>query len=192
MAVTDNERKGWHAYLPAILTAGTAFLAALSTIYINLRNDFREQPAPAEVVAAAAPAAASQAATNTTLMLQLQRIEVLDDGSYGSTDWEFQVEADGRELFALPGKALSDEVGDNVIVPAADDEAQGRITLLPGQQVLVKVIGKGGGLLGSAEATGTGSLTARGIGGPVRVATRGKDGARFVFHFAATKVPALD
>jgi hypothetical protein len=190
--VTENERKGWHAYLPAILTAATAFLAALSTIYINLRNDFREQPAPPKVVAAAAPVAPLQGATNTTLMLQLQRVEVLDDGSYGSTDWKFRVEADGRELFELPGKALSDEVGDNVIVPTADDEAQARVTLLPGQQVLVKVFGEGGGLLGSAEATGTGTLTVRGISGPVRVSTREKDGARFVFHFAASNAPAED
>jgi len=188
--VTDNERKGWQAHLPAILTAGTAFLAALTTIYVNVRNDFRGKPAPARIVAAAAPIAPLQAATSTTLLLQLQRIEVLDDGSYGGTDWEFRVEADGRELFELPGKTLSDEVGDNVIVPTADDAAQGRITLLPGQQVLVKIIGEGGGMLGSAEATGTGLLTARGINGPVRVATRDKDGARFVFHLAATPAPA--
>lgn len=191
--MTEKERKGWHAHLPAILTASTAFLAALSTIYINLRNDFRGKPEPAKTVVAAAPGAPASGATNpalAALMLQLQRIEVLDDGSYGSTDWTFRVEADGRELFELPGRAMSDKPGANVIVPTADDGAQSRITLLPGQQVLLKVTGEGGGLLGSAEATGTATLTARGLAGPMRVSTRGKDGARFVFHFSAAPAPA--
>ncbi|GAB3388005.1 hypothetical protein [Lysobacter fragariae] len=188
--MTDNERKGWHAHLPAILTASTAFLAALSTLYINVRSDIREADQKTKIEAATVAAAKVEPAApvNQTMQLQLQRIEVVNDGSIGGTEWSFRVEADGRELFDT--SATLDDAEDKKQFTPPAGTAEGSITLLPGQQALVKIIGEGGGMLSSAEATGTATLTAKGISGPIAVNTRDESGAKFIFHFVAKPVAA--
>ncbi|RNF86284.1 tetratricopeptide repeat protein [Montanilutibacter psychrotolerans] len=180
----DGERKSRVSHLPAILTGAAAFLAAASTFYLNVRNDLRDssrEPAPAS-----APA---QAGAPRTLRLKLQRIEVLDDGSVGATDWRFRIEADGRELFELSRRPFIDRVGDNVVMPTTADDAQATVSLLPGQQVLVKVTGDHGGMLGGDSIHGTAMLTVGGMTGPVELKSADAAG-RFVFHFGAT--PARD
>lgn len=186
----QQQRKPWHAYLPAILAGAAAFLAAASTFYVNVRSDLRRaepttQPAAVVTAAPAIASAAAATAANRVVQLQLLRIEVLDDGSYGSTDWRFRVEADGRELFAMPAREFNDKAGANVVVPSADDDARARVELLPGEQMLVKVIGNHGGLRGGEQVQGNATLTAGGLSGPVRVtADKGAAGS-FVFHFSA-------
>ncbi len=192
-----REGKPWHAYLPAILAGSAAFLAAASTFYVNVRSDLRrtEPTTRPTAIVAATPAlvpAAAPIAAKRVLQLQLQRIEVLDDGSYGSTDWRFRVEADGRELFALPTRQFNDKAGANVVVPTIDDDARAQVELLPGEERLIKVIGNHGGLRGGELVQGTATLTASGVSGPVRVAAEKGDAGSFVFHFKAAAADARD
>jgi hypothetical protein len=54
--VADNEKKPVITLLPAILTGATALIAALTTIYINVRNDLKSAGTPPAVVAQVQPA----------------------------------------------------------------------------------------------------------------------------------------
>ncbi|MGN6512801.1 MAG: hypothetical protein ACTHKZ_04410, partial [Lysobacteraceae bacterium] len=148
--------------------------------------DTREAARPAApAVARAAPATA---AAPVPLRVQVERIAVAHDGTPGTTDWRFTVEADGEPLFAFTQAALDDSGGRNVVVP---DAAQGLLRLAPGQRVRLTVRGWRASLLGFGAqplASGEGVLAGSGALAPVRVqATRPEDGS-FVFHLSAEPV----
>jgi hypothetical protein len=186
--MSDHDRKPSLHHLPALLTGTAALIAALTGVYVNLRDN-RETavpPAPA-TTAHAAQRAATIAPPTGPLRLQVERITVEHDGSRGTTDWRFTVEADGEPLFAFSQDALDDSGGRNVAMPK---DAQGLLHPAPGKPVLLAIRGWRGGLLGfGAQPVASGEASLGGAGVlPVHVqATKPEDGA-FVFHLSAEAV----
>ena len=184
--MSDNDRKPSLHHLPALLTGTAALIAALTGVYVNLR-DTREQAAPTP-----APKAAMQRATAPTpvpttgpLRLHVERITVEHDGSPGTTDWRFAVEAEGEPLFAFTQDALDDSGGRNVAVPK---DAEGLLRLPPGKSVQLTIRGWRGGLLGFGSqpvAQGEVTLGSAGVLPPVRVQAAKPESGAFVFHLSA-------
>ena len=181
----DNDRKPTLHHLPALLTGTAALIAALTGVWVNLRHDREATVAQATPVPAARqPASSVLAAPPVPLRLQVERITVEHDGSRGTTDWRFTVEADGEPLLAFSQDALDDSGGRNVVVPK---DAEGMLHPTPGKPVHLVVQGWRGGLLGfGATPVASGEATLDGAGVlPVRVeAARPQDGS-FVFHLSA-------
>ncbi|MEO6263570.1 MAG: hypothetical protein ABIO58_01130 [Luteimonas sp.] len=186
--MTDNDRKPIVHVLPAILTGAAALIAALTTVYINMRG---ERQAPAQLPAAAtsaAPKSAAAPALAARLRLQVDRIAVQHDGSVGTTDWRFAVEADGEPLFVFSQDELDETGGRNVVVPK---DVQAVLRLAAGRHARIAVEGWRGSRLriseGEPDVRGEGVLSASGALPPMAVrAARDRDGA-FVFYFSATR-----
>ena len=148
------------SHLPGILAASAALIAAVSTLYVNLR------PAPTDAAAptqAAVPAAAKRKAAVApavapepkAVLLRLERVQVENDGSMGTTDWTFEVSAAGEPRFTLPMRSLSDKPGHNLARPADPGQAVAELLLAPDQQLQVAVKGwKEGFLPGSGAEVG--------------------------------------
>jgi hypothetical protein len=184
--MSDNDRKPGLHHLPALLTGTAALIAALTGVYVNLRDN--REPAvptpPAPALQRASTAMPTPVPPTGPLHLQVERITVEHDGSRGTTDWRFTVEADGEPLLAFSQDALDDSGGRNVAVPK---DAEGLLRLPPGKSVLLTIRGWRGGLLGfGAKPVAQGEATLGGTGVlPVRVqATKPEDGD-FVFHLSA-------
>ena len=183
--MADNDRKPNLHHLPALLTGTAALIAALTGVWVNLRDNRESSPPPPPSVPArhvVAPAVAAQPVG--PLRLRVERITVEHDGSRGTTDWRFTVEADGEPLLAFSQDALDDSGGRNVVVPK---DADGVLHPSPGKPVHLVVQGWRGGLLGfGATPVASGDATLGGAGVlPVRVqAARPQDGS-FVFHLSA-------
>lgn len=181
----DNKGAGRLHHLPALLTGTAALIAALTGVWVNLRDSHGSAPPPPPVPArhaAAAPTVAAQPAA--TLRVQVERITVEHDGSRGTTDWRFTVEADDEPLFAFSQDALDDSGGRNVVVPK---EADGVLHMTPGKPVHLVIQGWRGGLLGFGErpvASGEATLGAAGVMAVRVEAPKQQDGA-FVFHLSA-------
>src|SRR5687767_120949 len=104
----SNEPKNSRvAHVPAILAGSAALIAAVSTLYVNLRGDAPSSPPPAAVVQpVAAPVEAAAASVPAppaplapqVMTVRLDRVQVERDGSVGSTDWSFQVNANDKPL----------------------------------------------------------------------------------------------
>lgn len=194
MADNDNKPTGGKPIahvVPAILTGAAALIAALTTVYVNVRGDRQPQPQPAVATSAATPATrqavAPVAQLARKLQLQVDRIAVQHDGSPGTTDWRFTVEADGEPLFVFSQDDLDDSGGRNVAVP---EHAAGKLVLEPGARVRITVQGWRGSRLrlvqGAPDVRGEGVLTAAGALAPLQVqADESGDGA-FVFYFSAS------
>ena len=185
--MSDNDKRPTLHHLPALLTGTAALIAALTGVYVNL-HDSRESTtqAPAQAATAARDVTpAAPVAPAGPLRLQVERITVEHDGSRGTTDWRFTVEADGEPLFAFSQDALDDSGGRNVAVPK---DADGLVRLPPGKRVQLTIRGWRGGLLGFGAqpvAQGEATLGNAGVLPPVRVqAAKPEDGA-FVFHLSA-------
>ena len=185
--MADNESKALQ-HVPAILTGTAALIAALTGVYVNLR-DSRQAPAPApaaEAKLATTHAVAVPAdAAPVPLRIQVERIAVAHDGTPGTTDWRFTVEADGEPLFAFTQDALDDSGGRNVVVPK---DAQGLLRLAPGKRVRLTVQGWRAGLLGFGArpvASGEGTLAGSGALAPIQVRAATAEDGEFVFHLSA-------
>ena len=142
--MADNEKKPIIAHLPAILTGSAALLAALTTVYINVRNDLKGDAAPpAPVVAEVKPAEAKpgQPALPQQLRLQLQRVAVQQDGAVGTADWRFAIEADGQPLFAFEQESMTSEGGRNIVVVSEGRDAHATLELMPGKRIPVTIRG---------------------------------------------------
>ena len=174
--------------MPAILTGSAALIAALTTVYVNVRGN-KDEPAqqPSTPAAAAAPTATPPAPTAIApehVQLSLDRIAVEHDGSPGTTDWRFTVEADGEPLFAFQQDELDDQGGRNVARPA---DAAGALRLA-GKPVHIVIKGWRGSWFkgGSApDATGEGMLMPSGNIQPLRVQAEKSEAGAFVFYFSA-------
>ena len=187
--MADNDKKPVIALVPAILTGTAALIAALTTVYINVRDDKQSDPAKPAVAAAAKPVPAT--AAYDRVHLQIERIAVQHDGSVGTTDWRFAIEADGEPLFAFEQGDLNDEGGRNIIRP---DDA-GAILRSDGRRP-VKLVIKGwrGSRFrlapGEPDVRGEGVLGAgAGVAAIQAVAAEPGDGA-FTLYFSAK--PAKD
>lgn len=189
--MADNEKKPVINVVPAILTGAAALIAALTTVYVNLRNDLRDEPAPPAVVAGATPDKPEPAKPSQpqTIQLQLQRIAVQQDGAVGNADWRFAVEADGQPLFAFEQDAMTSEGGRNIVVAANDRDANAEIELAPGRPVAITIKGWRGSWFKKADeplVVGQGWLTSTGALAPITVkAQEEKDGA-FTFYLSAS------
>ncbi|MBJ6980389.1 MULTISPECIES: hypothetical protein [unclassified Luteimonas] len=195
--------KPWYLKLPAKLAATVFFLVALTTLIGNLfeldaqRRARALQDAPAAAIAAApAPSSPSSIAgaadappvapAERRLGLQLERIVVLRDGSVGTTDWRFAVEADGEPLFVLQQDALDDAAGRNVALPA---DARTRLRVAAAGALVTVKAWRGSRLrLPSAEpdASGQGRLALDGTMAPVEVVATDPEDGRFMLHFGTT------
>jgi len=190
--MADNERKPVAHVVPAILTGAAALIAALTTVYINVRGDRHDdKPSTAATVAVAEKPTASPATQSDRLQLQLDRIVVQHDGSVGTTDWRFTVEADGEPLFVFSQDDLDESGGRNVAVPK---DAQAVLRLAAGRRAKITVEGWRGSRLrlteGEPDVRGEGVLSASGALPPMAVrAARDRDGA-FVFYFSVTQPAA--
>lgn len=189
--MTDESKKPWYTRVPALAAAGVAFLVALTTLVKNVSDMWTEKSAPATPTPAAAPAkpepavAPPQAPKKTAVTLTLQKIEVLDDGSNGTTTWSFAVEAGGQSLFELAPRDYSDSEAEREVTPRSSDPSMARVVLVPGQEMLIKVTGRSPGVIGKAViASGSAMLTADGPLAPIRVQAEGGRAGTFVFHFA--------
>jgi hypothetical protein len=184
--MSDNNRKPGLHHVPALLTGTAALIAALTGVYVNLRDNREatvsapsQRAAPAQHVTTPAPVPPMG-----PLRLQVERITVEHDGSRGTTDWRFTVEADGEPLFAFSQNALDDSGGRNVAMPR---DAQGVLHLAPGKPVHLTIQGWRGGLLGfgtTPVATGEASLGGPSVL-PVRVQAAKPEEGAFVFHLSA-------
>jgi hypothetical protein len=192
MADNDNKPTGGKPIahvVPAILTGAAALIAALTTVYVNVRGE-RQPPPPAVATTPATPAARQPAApVARKLQLQVDRIAVQHDGSPGTTDWRFTVEADGEPLFVFSQDDLDDSGGRNVAVPG---DAAGNLALAPGARVRITVQGWRGSRLrlvqGAPDVRGEGVFAAAGAMAPLPVRADAPGDGAFVFYFSAVAV----
>jgi len=179
--MTDNDRKPLMHLVPAILTGSAALIAALTTVYINVRSDRQaDKPATAVTPARMQPMVTSMP---DTLRLQIDRIIVHDDGSPGTTDWRFAVEVDDRPLLVFAQEALSDQQGRNVVAP---DDATGVFQQRTQGPIKLKVRGWRGSRLrlseGEPDVAGEVSVLPGGVLAPMVVQGDRDDAGSFEFH----------
>jgi hypothetical protein len=193
--MTPEQKNSRLAHVPSILMGSAALIAALSTLYVNLRSEPAASPAPAATAqpAVASPAPAAQATAPTaprTLRLRLDKVQVDDDGSVGSTDWTFQVSVDGEPSFSVPMPSLSDKPGENLARPAEGQDASAEIGMPAGKGVAVAVNGWKKGFLGGArgEVSGEGWLTPEFTKTAITLKGEKEKGPRFVVYFSAVPV----
>lgn len=188
--MTDNEKKPALTLLPAILTGATALIAALTTIYINVRNDLKSADTPPAVVAQVQPAPPKPAAPAQpqALRLQLRRIAVQQDGAgVGDADWRFAIEAGGEPLFVFEQESMTSEGGRNIVVVAQDRDAYASLDLAPGQRIPVVIKGWRSGWFKGNEplVLGEGALAAAGPLAPIAVKATDERKGAFTFYFSA-------
>lgn len=192
----SDEDKRWYTRVPAISIALVAFLVALTTLINNVREigglKDKSPAAPAPVAAAPVPAtkpAEPKAPSRYSVLLTLDRIEVLNDGTNGSTTWSFDVSAGGQDLFQLPARDYVDGEEGRDVKPRTSDPSIGRVVLVPGQEMLIKISGRTGGIISKLSASGTATLVADRPLAPIRVlGGDGRDG-EFIFHFSTVATP---
>jgi hypothetical protein len=172
--------------VPAILTGAAALIAALTTVYVNVRGDKASHSQQATPTVASAPRTAAPAAV--TLRLRVDRIAVQHDGSIGTTDWRFAVTADGQPLFVFAQDALDETGGRNVALPV---DATGDIQVAKGKPVKLGIEGWRGSRLrlaqGEPDVRGEGSLSAAGASA-IKVQAEKPEAGAFVFYFSAIRV----
>jgi hypothetical protein len=187
--VADNEKKPVITHMPAILTGSAALIAALTTVYVNVRNDIKDETPPA-VVATAKPAEAKPAAPAgpQELRLQLQRVAVQHDGAVGNADWRFAIEADDQPLFAFEQEAMTSEGGRNIVVVGEDRNAHAELELAPGKRIPITIKGWRSGWFKKADepvVTGQGWVSSAGALSPIPVKAADESKGAFTFYFSA-------
>jgi len=184
----QDHRKPAIQHVPAILTGAAALIAALTTVYVNVRGGKEAPPVPAAppAIATPAPAAAVDDATPVRIRLGVERIAVEHDGSPGTTDWRFTVEADGEPLLAFQQDGLDDQGGRNVAMPA-DAAGTLRVADKPVHIVVKGWRGSWFKLGSAADATGEGMLMPSGTIAPLRVQAKDAQAGAFVFYLAGER-----
>ncbi len=190
--MADNDKKPIAHLLPAIFTGLAALIAALTGVYVNLRDD-KTPPEPART-SAAAPSTRLAEALPVPLQrkvekfrLQLDRIAVQHDGTVGTTDWRFAVEANGQPLFVFQQDDLDDTGGRNVATPK---DVGAVLRLPPAQANRITIKGWRGSRFrlspGDPDVSGEGTMSDTGIVAPIEVQAEQPDAGAFVFYFSAT------
>lgn len=198
---SETEKKSWMSHLPGILGGSAALIAALTTVYVNLRNSTPANPAAVPVATAAstaqisgaAPASAPAHSTPARVALRLDRILTRNDGSLGTTDWVFEVAAAGNPLYSLPVKSLDDREGRNLRMIPASVSVSNPLEISPAAATAVSVKGWKHGLLGVGgppDVVGSGWLSSGIESVTVTAKSARSDRAEFVFYFSATEIAA--
>lgn len=197
---SEETKKHWIAMAPSILTGLAALIAALTTVYINVRNDIKtSQPA---VSANAAPAVApvkpavkepkSSMALSTTVDLRLERLRVDNDGTMGTTDWTFDIKNGERSLFSVPFKALTDKAGANIVAPGDTSSAHASIVMTAGGSSEITVQGWKQAWSGKAQmpdVIGKAVLNADDGSFVIEATSVKAGGPAFVLYFNTRKTP---
>lgn len=189
--MADNEKKPVMNMLPAILTGAAALIAALTTVYVNVRNDLKDDAKPAVVAATHTPVepVPVQSAGPQSLDLELQRIAVQQDGAVGNADWRFAIEADGQPLFVFEQEAMTSQGGRNVVVVTPDRDASGKLELATGKPIAITIKGWRSGWFKKASeplVSGEGWLTSAGTLPPIAVKAQEEKNGAFTFYFSAS------
>lgn len=193
----EDAKKTWTAHLPGILTGSAALIAALTTVFINLRDDKSGASTPVTghassatsvvVAPAVQPLLAKPAAPlPQALQLKLARLRVDNDGTLGSTDWTFDIQSGGRSLFAVPFKGLTDKAGANLVAPAEAELASSVLTLKPGKSADIIVNGWKQGWVGKAavpDVVGQAQLNAEDGSLVIEAKAEKAGGPAFVLYF---------
>jgi hypothetical protein len=196
--MNTEQKKSRLSHVPSILAGTAALVAAISTLYSNLREEPRPAPQPG-MSAQVGPAPGTQTSTVPTqpmaslkpkpMLLRLDRVQVDNDGSVGSTDWTFQVSAGGEPLFAVPLPSLNDKPGKNLVRLTESEDASAEVQLPPGKNVALSVNGwkKKGWLPGErAEVSGQGWMASGFDKAVITLKTEKPDGPQFVLYFSVT------
>jgi hypothetical protein len=178
-------------HLPGILAATAALIAALSTLYVNLRGTSPpvQSPEHAAIAPPAAPSSVAPAALvdgpAPEVLVRLDRVLVENDGSLGATDWTFEVSAAGEPRFTLPMRDLNDKPGHNLARPSDPSQAQAELMLAPDQQLQLQVKGwKKGFLVGSgAEISGSAWISGKPGNASIHVAGDKPKSPAFTLYF---------
>ena len=194
--MANEPSKSRLSHLPGILAAAAALIAAVSTLYVNMRNPSAEAPpaqvqsSPPAAAASVAPAPAEAAPEPRAMLLRLDRIQVENDGSMGTTDWTFEVSAAGEPRFTLAMRALNDKPGHNLARPADPEQAATELLLAPDQQLQVTVKGwKEGLLAGGAEVGGSAWVSGKAGNTSIRVASGQPKSPAFTLYFSIAPRP---
>lgn len=188
---SDDVKKNWTAHLPGILTGSAALVAALTTVFINVRSDKSAAPAAVQTPAAATlstvkPAPLKLAPLSQSLELKLARLRIDNDGTLGSTDWTFDIQSNGRSLFSVPFKALTDKAGANLVTPSEPALARTVLLLAPNKVNNIVVRGWKQGWIGKAQTPdvlGQAQLNADGSGLVIEAISEKSGGPAFVLYF---------
>jgi hypothetical protein len=191
--MTNEQKPSRTAHVPGILMGTAALIAALSTLYVNLRNEpapVAAEVAPAPPVPATPDPASAAPAAARVVRVRLDRVQVDDDGSVGSTDWTFQASIDGEPRFSVAMPSLSDKPGENLARPADGQESSVDVELAGAKSVALTVNGWKKGLLGGArgEVSGSAWLASGVTKATVTVASDKPKGPRFVLYFTVAPV----
>lgn len=193
--MTDDGKKPWYLQYPAKLGAVVVFLVALTTLIGNLMELDEKRRAQTPTVASPGvvqvgeeTSTAPPSPTSQRLQLQLDRIVVRRDGTVGTTDWRFAVEADDQPLFVLQQDDLDDTGGRNVALPR-DAATALRVASERAAVVTVKAWRGSRFRLPDSEpdAVGEGNLSHTGDIAPIEVRAVDADGGDFVLYFSATR-----
>lgn len=190
----NEPSKPWYRQLPAKAGAVVVFMVAVTTLAGNLMelNNKRRQPEPAVTTPApgvdpAAPATPPLPAPAgpVKLRLVLDRIVSEHDGSPGTTDWRFTLEAEGEPLLAFQQDDLDDTGGRNV---ASLRDVDAILRLAAGRDARITVKGWRASrfrLPGTEpDAKGQGMLTPAGVIAPIRVSAKEARGGAFLFYLS--------
>ena len=188
--MADNEKKPVAHLIPAILTGAAALIASLTAVYVNVRDKAADKP-PITAVAPKDDAAASAKPLpplpSDKLQLQLDRIAVQHDGSIGTTDWRFAVEADDQPLFVFRQDDLDDTGGRNIVNPK---DVHSVLRLAAGQHARIRIKGWRGSRLrlieGEPDVIGEGAV-GDGPLVPIPVKAQKDSAGAFVFYFSANR-----
>ena len=197
---SEETKKHWIAIAPSILTGLAALIAALTTVYINVRSDIKTaQPAvSAQTTPAAMPVkplatqAESAMPLSTKVDLRLERVRVDNDGTMGTTDWTFDVKNGERSLFSVPFKALTDKAGANIVAPSDASPARANIVVAASGTSEIIVQGWKQAWSGKTQApdvTGKAMLNADDDSLVIEVASQKSGGPAFVLYFNTRKTP---
>ncbi len=198
MSADLNEKKSRLSHLPGILGGSAALIAALTTVYVNVRKDDRA-PLPvasaASLVPAATPVVDPEAPPALVgpvrRVLQLERLRVENDGSLGSTDWTFEISAAGEPQYSLTFKSLNDREGQNLTPPPPGARVAATIETAAGAPVDVSVKGWKRSLMPGAAApdiVGVGSPAAGATTFPVHAVSDRDGGPDITLYFSLTPV----
>lgn len=190
----EESKKHWVAHAPSILTGLAALTAALTTVYVNVRND--KPAAAASVVAApqvvvpvATPVETKPLAAkpvSTLFDLQLERVRVDNDGTMGTTDWTFDIKNGERSLFSVPFKSLTDKAGENIAAPDKNALSHARLVMAPNSVAEITVSGWKQAWSGKAEVpdvTGRAKLNPDDASLVIEAKSEKAGGPSFVLYF---------
>jgi len=195
----EETKKHWVAHAPSILTGLAALTAALTTVYVNVRNDKSAAAPVAQVVPASgtmpppsidvglsATNSAQVKTLNQILDVQLDRVRVDNDGSMGTTDWTFDIKNGERSLFSVPFKSLTDKAGANIVAPDPSAVTHASLTVAAGKESQISVQGwkqAWSGKAKSPDVTGQAKLNLDDDGFVIEAKSEKAGGPSFVLYF---------